>query len=179
MPTGRPSAEHFVVTTKGGISMSNRPGQYGAMLSLMVVSALVLGALFAFIAISPAASAGPCDQVGGVITGTWTITTPQVCSGIVYSVDGSININGPGSLTLINGGLRFTMDSRHSGYALNVNAGGALVLDNSIVTTEINAIDPYIHLPLTVSGANSALTMRNGAVLKFPGWFNATSATLN
>ena len=159
--------------------MSNRTGQCGTALSLLVVSALVLGALFAFIATSPAVSAGPCDQVGGVITGTWTITTAQVCSGIVYSVDGSININGPGSLTLINGGLRFTMDSRHSGYALNVNAGGSLVLDNSIVTTEINAIDPYIHLPLTVSGANSALTMRNGAVLKFPGWFNATSATLN
>jgi ribosomal protein L40E len=159
--------------------MSNRAGHYGAALSLLVVSALVLGALFAFIAISPAARAGPCDQVGGVITGDWTITTPQTCSGIVYSVDGTININAGGSLTLINGGLRFTMDSSHAGYSLNVNAGGTLVLDASIVTTEPNAINPHVHLPLTVSGANSIFTMRNGAVLKFPGWFNATNAAIN
>jgi ribosomal protein L40E len=159
--------------------MSNRAGRYGAALSFLVVSALVLGALFAFIAVSPAARAGPCDQINRDITGTWTITTAQVCTGIIYNVDGSININSGGSLTLTNGGLRFTMDTAHSGYALNVNAGGSLVLDNSIVTTEVKAINPYVYLPLTVSGANSAFTMKNGAMLKFPGWFNATSATAN
>jgi ribosomal protein L40E len=159
--------------------MSRRAGQHGAALSLLVVSALVFGALFAFIAVSPTVSAGPCDQVGGVITGTWTIDMPQTCSGIVYTVDGWININSPGSLTLINGGLRFTMDAAHNGYSINVSGGSAsLVLDNSIVTTEVKAIDPYLHLPLTVSGGSS-FTMRNGAILKFPGWFNATSATIN
>src|SRR2546426_12504919 len=30
-----------------------------------------------------------------------------------------------------------------------------------------------------VGGANSRFTMKNGAILKFPGWFNATSATIN
>ncbi|MGI0148849.1 MAG: hypothetical protein ACREDF_04895, partial [Thermoplasmata archaeon] len=91
--------------------MDSRAGRNGAALSLLVVSALVLGGLFAFLAGSPSARAGPCDQVGGVISGDWTITTPQVCSGIVYSVDGTININAGGSLTLVNGGLRFTKDT--------------------------------------------------------------------
>ncbi|MGI0149844.1 MAG: hypothetical protein ACREDF_09985, partial [Thermoplasmata archaeon] len=159
--------------------MSNRAGRNGTALSLLVVSALVMGGLFVFIASSPAARAALCDEVGGVISGDWTITTPQVCSGIVYSVDGTININAGGSLTLVNGGLRFTKDTANPGHSLNVNAGGSLVLDNSFVTTELNAIDPYIQLAFTVSGANSALTMKNGAYLKFPGWFNATSATLN
>ena len=159
--------------------MSNRAERNGAALSLLVISALVLGALFAFIANSPAARAGPCDQVGGVITGDWTITTPQTCSGIVYYVDGTININAGGSLNLSNGGIIFTKDAANPGYSLNVNAGGSLILDASYVTTDPVAIAPYVQLAFTVSGASSALTMKNGAFLKFPGWFNATGATLN
>src|SRR5207247_5677643 len=120
-----------------------------------------------------------CDQVGGVITGDWTITTAQVCSGILYSVDGTININSGGSLTLTDGGLSFSKDQLHAGYALNVNAGGELVLDHSIVRTQTDAISPYVKLALTVSGANGRFKMIDGASLKFPGWFNATGATLN
>src|SRR5439155_1410522 len=123
--------------------------------------------------------AGTCDQVGGVITGDWTITTAQVCTGIVYSVDGSININSGGSLTLVNGGLSFSKDTSHEGYALNVNAGGELVLDNSIVTTQTDAINPFLKLAFTVSGAGSHFAMKNGAIVKFPGWFNATGATID
>ncbi len=160
--------------------MSNRAGRNGKALSLLIVWTLALGGLFAaVVALSPAAQAGVCDQVGGVITGDWTVTTTQVCTGIVYTVDGTININSGGSLTLVNGGLNFSKDMSHAGYALNVNAGGELVLDNSIVKTELNAIAPYVKLALTVSGANSRFKMVNGAVLKFPGWFNATGATLN
>jgi len=102
-----------------------------------------------------------------------------VCSGILYSVDGSINVNSGGSLTLIDGGLSFAKDTSHQGYALNVNAGGELVLDNSIVTTQTDSISPFLKLAFTVSGASSRFTMQNSASLKFPGWFNATSATIN
>jgi len=146
----------------------------------LIVWSVALGGLFAaFVALSPAARAGTCDQVGGVITGTWTVTTTQVCTGIVYAVDGSININAGGSLTVVNGGLSFSKDTSHEGYALNVNAGGELVLDNSIVTTQTDAINPYLKLAFTVSGANSHFAMKNGAVLKFPGWFNATGTTID
>src|SRR3989454_156977 len=100
-------------------------------------------------------------------------------SGILYSVDGTISINSGGSLTLTDGGLSFSKDTSHQGYALNVNAGGELVLDHSIVTTQTDSISPYLKLAFTVSGANSRFTMKNGASLKFPGWFNATSATIN
>ena len=164
----------------GGLALSDTAGRNGAALSLLIVVSLVLGGLFASVlALSPAVRAAACDQVGGVITGDWTITTAQVCSGILYSVDGTININSGGSLTLTDGGLSFSKDQLHAGYALNVNAGGELVLDHSIVTTQTDAISPYVKLALTVSGANSRFKMIDGSSLKFPGWFNATGATLN
>src|SRR5881275_565036 len=132
--------------------MSSRAGRNARALTLLIVWSVALGGLFAtLLALAPAARAGTCDQVGGVITGDWTITNTQVCTGILYSVDGTIN----------------------------VNAGGELVLDHSIVTTQTASISPFLKLAFTVSGANSRFTMRNGAALKFPGWFNATSATIN
>ncbi|HKZ99056.1 MAG TPA: zinc ribbon domain-containing protein [Thermoplasmata archaeon] len=160
--------------------MSNRASRNNVALRVLIVWSLALAGLFATVlAPAPSVQAAVCDQVGGVITGDWTITTVQTCTGIVYTVDGTININAGGSLTLVDGGLKFAKDTAHAGYALNVNAGGELVLDNSIVTTETNAISPYVKLALTVSGAGSRFTMRDGASLKFPGWFNATSATIN
>jgi len=160
--------------------MSGRVDSSHKTLSAVIVWSLVFGGAFAAVlALSAGARAGTCDQVGGVITQTWTITTTQVCTDILYTVDATININSGGSLTLINGGLSFAKDTAHQTYALNVNAGGELVLDNSTVTTQTDSIAPFLKLAFTVSGANSRFTMKNGAVLKFPGWFNATSATLN
>src|SRR2546425_26442 len=159
----------------------SRPAERNARaLTLLIVWSVALAVLFAtLLALIPAARAGTCDQVGGVITGDWTITNTQVCSGILYSVDGTINVNSGGSLTLTDGGLSFSKDTSHAGYALNVNGGGELILDNSIVTTQTDSIAPFLRLAFTVSGANSRFTMKNGAILKFPGWFNATSATIN
>src|SRR5437870_51054 len=155
----------------------SRPAERNARaLTLLIVWSVALAGLFAtLLALTPAARAGTCDQVGGVITGDWTITNTQVCSGILYSVDGTINVNSGGSLTLTDGGLSFSKDTSHAGYALNVNGGGELILDNSIVTTQTDSIAPFLRLAFTVSGANSRFTMKNGAILKFPGWFNATS----
>src|SRR2546422_292223 len=164
-----------------GVPRMSRPAERNARaLTLLIVWSVALAGLFAtLLALIPAARAGTCDQVGGVITGDWKITNAQVCSGILYSVDGTINVNSGGSLTLTDGGLSFSKDTSHEGYALNVNAGGELILDNSIVTTQTDSIAPFLRLALTVSGANSRFTMKNGATLKFPGWFNATSATIN
>src|SRR6266566_2094620 len=164
----------------GWLRMSNATERNARALTLLIVWSVALGGLFAaLLALTPAARAGTCDQVGGVITGDWTITNTQVCSGILYSVDGTINVNAGGSLTLTDGGLSFSKDASHEGYALNVNAGGELILDNSIVTTQTDSIAPFLRLAFTVSGANSRFTMKNGAILKFPGWFNGTSATIN
>src|SRR3972149_6187403 len=142
--------------------MSSRAEWNVRALTLLIVWSVALGGLLVtLLALTPAARAGTCDQVGGVITGDWTITNTQVCSGILYSVDGTINVNSGGSLTLTNGGLSFSKDTSHQGYALNVNAGGELVLDNSIVTTQTDSISPFLRLAFTVSGANSRFTMRN------------------
>src|SRR6266571_2217903 len=169
-------------STSGGLGLSSRSERNGKALTCLIIWSVALGGLFAaFVALSPAARAGTCDQVGGVITGDWTITTAQVCTGTgtPYTVDGTININAGGSLTLINSGLSFAKDASHQGYALNVNAGGELVLDHSIVTTQTDAINPYLKLAFTVSGAGSHFAMKNGATMKFPGWFNATGATID
>src|SRR5881398_3962668 len=148
--------------------MSSRAGRNARALTLLIVWSVALGGLFAaLLALTPAARAGTCDQVGGVITGDWTITNTQVCSGILYSVDGTINVNAGGSLTLTDGGLSFAKDTSHQGYALNVNAGGELVLDNSIVTTQTDSISPLLKLAFTVSGAGSHFAMKNGAIVKF------------
>jgi ribosomal protein L40E len=145
----------------------------------LIVWSIALGGIFAaLLVVSPAARAGPCDQIS-IISGDWTVTTPQVCTGIVFTVRGTININSGGSLRLVNGGLTFEKDAAHPNYALNVNAGGSLTLDNSIVSTNPNVINPILKLPLTVSGAGSSFVMTNGAKLKFPGWFNATNAAVN
>src|SRR5437667_444127 len=183
-PTTCPSVVVFRMrsadSTSGGLGLSSRSERNAKALTCLIVWSVALGGLFAaIVALSPAARAGTCDQVSVLITGDWTVTTPQVCTGITYTVDGSVTINAGGSLTLVNGGLMFSMDRAHAGYALTVNAGGELVLDHSIVTTNPAQISPYIKLPLTVSGANSRFTMRNGAALKFPGWFNATGATID
>src|SRR5438093_2129220 len=185
-PTTCPSVVVFRMrsadSTSGGLGLSSRSERNAKALTCLIVWSVALGGLFAaFVALSPAARAGTCDQVGGVITGDWTITTAQVCTGTgtPYTVDGTININAGGSLTLINSGLSFAKDTSHQGYALNVNAGGELILDHSIVTTQTDAINPYLKLAFTVSGANSHFAMKNGAILKFPGWFNATGATID
>ena len=160
--------------------MSSRPGRNGKALSLLIVWSLAVGGVFTvLLALSPPASAAPCDAVSGVITGDWTISTVQVCEDIVYTVDGTITINAGGSLTLVNGGLRFAKDASHASYSLNVNSNGALILDNSILTTERVAITPDLKLAFTLTGPTARFSMRNGAVLKFPGWFNATSGTIN
>src|SRR5207249_1873280 len=179
-PTTCPSVVVFRMrsadSTSGGLGLSSRSERNAKALTCLIVWSVALGGLFAaIVALSPAARAGTCDQVSVLITGDWTVTTPQVCTGITYTVDGSVTINAGGSLTLVNGGLMFSMDRAHAGYALTVNAGGELVLDHSIVTTNPAQISPYIKLPLTVSGANSRFTMRNGAALKFPGWFKSTA----
>src|SRR5207244_13239035 len=153
----------------GWLRMSNATERNARALPLPIVWSVALGGLSAaLLALTPAAPAGTCDQVGGVITGDWTITNTQVCSGILYSVDGTINVNSGGSLTLTAGGLSFSKDTSHEAYAPNVNGGGELILDNSIVTTQTDSIAPFLRLASTVSGANSRFTMKNGAILKFP-----------
>ena len=160
--------------------MTDRAGSHVRtwnLIGILVAAWTILVATL--VAVPLPARAGPCDQVGGVITGDWTVSTAQTCTGILYTVDGSVAINAGGSLTLKDGGLRFAKDAAHAGYSLTINAGGELILDNSVVTVETDAIDPYLRLVLTVTGAGSQFTMVNGASLKFPGWFNATGATLD
>src|SRR5207253_2956163 len=80
------------------------------------------------------------------------------------------------------GGLGLSSRSERNAKALSclivwsVALGGLFA---AILALNPAQISPYIKLPLTVSGANSRFTMRNGAALKFPGWFNATGATID
>src|SRR5437667_1195796 len=143
MPTGPSPPRVRRRFDLGGRTMSGRVDSSHKTLSAVIVWSLVFGGAFAaFLALSVGARAGICDQVGGVITQTWTITTTQVCTGILYTVDATININSGGSLTLINGGLSFAKDTAHQTYARNGNAGGELGLDNQIIQNETVARCP-------------------------------------
>src|SRR5881628_2744448 len=123
MPTGQSPPRALRRFDPGGHRMVDRVGSSRKTLSVVIVWSLFFGGAFAaMLVLSGGARAGTCDQVGGVITSTWTITTTQVCTGILYTVDATININSPGSLTLVNGGLSFAKDQAHQTYALNVNA---------------------------------------------------------
>src|SRR5712664_4742299 len=106
MPTGRSSAEVLRDSTLGGLRMSIRAARNGRALSLLIVWSIALGGIFALLALAPSARAGPSDQVS-VVSGDWTINTAQVCTGIFFTVHGSITINAGGSLRLVNGGLTF------------------------------------------------------------------------
>src|SRR3972149_11585370 len=147
--------------------MANRGSLARKGLSVLIVALTAMGSLVgALMLFASTARAQPCDQTGSVITGNWVITTPQVCPDIVYTVDGTISVNAGGSLTLTDGGLRFIQDTTHI-YSLAVNAGGTLILDNSIVTTEPRSPDADVKLAFSANGG--AVRVRDGAPLPFPG----------
>src|SRR3972149_2523153 len=147
--------------------MANRGSLAREALSVLIVALTAMGSLVgALMLFASPARAQPCDQTGSVITGNWVITTPQVCPDIVYTVDGTISVNAGGSLTLTNGGLKFTQDTTHI-YSLTVNAGGPLILDHSIVTTEPRSLDAYVKLAFSVNGGR--VRARDGGPRPLPG----------
>jgi ribosomal protein L40E len=155
--------------------MSNRLERSGKALSLLIVVALALGGLLAVaLSSAPAARAAVCDQGSSMISGNWVITTAQVCSGIVFTIDGNIYINSPGSLTLVDGGIVFVQDTGHI-HLMDVNASASLTLDNSYISTQTNVLDPYVKLTLNVAGS---IYLTNHAMFKFPGNLNLNAGSL-
>src|SRR2546422_9368919 len=96
-----------------GVPRMSRPAERNARaLTLLIVWSVALAVLFAtLLALIPAARAGTCDQVGGVITGDWTITNTPARSGILYSDDGPINVNSGCSLTFTDRGRGSSKDT--------------------------------------------------------------------
>src|SRR2546428_771035 len=146
-------------STSGGLGLSSRSERNAKALTCLIVWSVALGGLFAaVVALSPAARAGTCDQVGGVITGTWTVTTTQVCTGIIYSVDGSININaGPPTTASLHGsGIERIYEN---GTASSGNATGPI--EGTVALTassNLYAYDSYIGVDFSnVVGLHNAL----------------------
>jgi subtilase family serine protease/ribosomal protein L40E len=96
------------------------------------------------------------------VNGTLTITGDAV-------LDGSLYVGTTGNLTVLNGGISFSMDYGHR-YSLNIAAGGRLNLFNSYITVETDLLSPYYILPVDVSGT----LYGQNAVLQFPGFINVT-----
>src|SRR5512136_2678557 len=116
MPTGSPATPLLRLPSSGPHagrcagprSVLARRG----MLSLVLVGLLTLGGASAvLLASSGPARAGTCDEGGSLVSGDWTITTAQVCTGMLYTVDGSVTVGTGGSFTLIDGGLSFAKDA--------------------------------------------------------------------
>jgi ribosomal protein L40E len=141
----------------------------------MIVSLLAIGGLLGVVLSTAApASADTCGQPGGPTSGTWTVSSAQVCSGIVVYLDGDLSVTGAGSLTLVNGGITFVQDQAHI-HGLTVATGGSLILDNSTITTATNTLSPYVALAASVSGS---LIMQSQSVLKFPGTLTFNSGSV-
>jgi ribosomal protein L40E len=157
--------------------MSDRATKNGKALSLMIVSLLAIGGLLGVVlATAPPARADSCGQANSILSGTWTVSSAQVCSGIVFYLDGDLSVTGTGSLTLVNGGITFVEDTGHI-HALTVAAGGSLILVNSTITTATNTLNPYVKLAASVAGT---LAMRSQSTLMFPGTLALSSgAVLN
>ena len=152
--------------------MTNRGSLARMSVSVLIVVLTAMGSFVgALLMFAPPATAQTCDQPGPAINGNWVISNAQVCSGIVYSVDGSITIAAGGSLTLTNGGFKFTEDTTHI-YSLTVTAGRPFILDNSIITTEPRSLNAYVKLSMHVAGI---FTMRNNAIVKFPGVLDSSA----
>src|SRR2546428_1248901 len=152
--------------------MTSRGSLARTSVSVLIVVLTAMGSFIGALSLfAPPATAQTCDQAGPAISGNWVITTAQVCTGIVYTVDGSITVAAGGSLTLTNGGLKFTEDTTHI-YSLTVTAGRPFILDNSIITTEPRSLNAYVKLSMHVAGI---FTMRNNAVVKFPGLLDSSA----
>jgi subtilase family serine protease/ribosomal protein L40E len=84
-------------------------------------------------------------------------------------LDGNLSLQAGCVLTVLDGGISFVQDDLHR-YSLNINLGATLNLTNSYVTVETDQIDPYLLLPVTVTGT----LIGWNAILQFPGFINVT-----
>jgi len=138
----------------------------GQLLSLLVVLGLLLSGLVGLVLSmgSPARGAFPQDT-------SITITAPMWVNNTVWRQDGNITINAGGVLTVQNGGLTMVSDNAAGGvhkHWITVNAGGQLILINSVLTTEINQVNGWPFLDVTVSGAGATLAATD-STMRYPG----------
>ncbi|MEE9173581.1 MAG: hypothetical protein V3U30_01235, partial [Thermoplasmata archaeon] len=154
--------------------MGPRKGQHvSRALATLIIAGFLFAPLAVFLSTPPAAASIVVD-----VDGDWTVVsgTTNVFDGIIFKVDGNVIIESSALLEIWNGGLIFLEDSAHI-YSLNILAGGSLVLDNSILSTEPNQLSDYLKLDVVVNGA---LTLRNGAMIKHPGTLTLSgSATMD
>jgi ribosomal protein L40E len=143
----------------------------------MIVSLLALaGVLGIALTAVPGARAGTCGQSNPYVNTDWVVSSPQTCSGIMFYLDGNLNINAGGSLTMVDGGITFVQDATHV-HAWSIAAGTTMTLDNATVTTSTNTLNPYVKLAVAVSGN---LKLQRNSMLKFPGNLALNSgSTLN
>ncbi|MCK5292049.1 MAG: hypothetical protein KAR39_08560 [Thermoplasmata archaeon] len=101
-------------------------------------------------------------------TADWNCNSVVTVSGDI-KLDGDLNLLAGCYLTVVDGGISFVQDDLHR-YSLNINLGATLNLTNSYITIETNQIEPYLLLPVTVTGT----LIGWNAVLQFPGFMNVT-----
>lgn len=109
----------------------------------------------------------------------WNITDT------IYHMRGNLTIRSGGIVNVVNGGLVFDQDTGFDGiagtgddhvYRLIIEDGGMLVLNNSILTTNLNQINDYPSLGVIVR--NGGVLEAINSILKFPGHMVVDDSTL-
>lgn len=135
-----------------------------SILSIFVVWSFVLPGIFGIgWTLVGSAGDGPINPSPNL-----TVTSPMRTSGVIR-LDENLVITATGNLTVENGGIIIVQDfpDRHS---ITIQAGGGLNLINSFISVETNQLEPYLILPVSVSG----VLYGENAVLQFPGFLNVT-----
>lgn len=134
------------------------------LLSLLVVLGLLLSGFVGLVL-----SIGPSTRGAFPQDTSITINEPMWVNNTVWRQDGNITIGAGGILTVQNGGITMVSDDAGAGphrHWITVSAGGQLILVNSVLTTEIDQVNGWPFLTLTVSGGTLAAT---DSTFKYPG----------
>ncbi|MBC7108429.1 MAG: hypothetical protein H5T41_06550 [Methanomassiliicoccales archaeon] len=153
--------------------------------SILTVWSLIFSSLAGFFVFTIPEKGEAASPSNDMIVGAdysiryWNITDT------LYHMRGNLIIRSGGIVNVVNGGLVFDQDTGPDGiagtdddhvYTLIVEDGGKLILNNSILTTNLNQINDYPSLGVIVR--NGGVLEAINSVLKFPGHMVVDDSTL-
>jgi hypothetical protein len=144
----------------------------------IAVAFMLVGSIFVGLAsVSEAADTNPKPLAD------WTVSGSQTINGYIHYQRGNVIIPAGATLTIMDGGLVFQQDLGDDGifgtaddHIYSLSIAGTLIMQDSLLSTQLNEIYDYPKLMLTMSAGGSL--QATDSTLQFPGTFTATSANI-